>query len=129
MKRTILRCLAIIPIMAAATLSTSCIYDEPDDRFYRTLWTSEEEPLGKITLEFLCGNQISVLSPDAAGAFGTYESNGSQAWFEGLTLTYDGLLVTLLSARRNGDTLILTWSSDLSTAPSTTSMHRLSAYE
>ena len=44
---------------------TSCIYEAPDDKFYRTLWKSEEVPLGPfdistITLEFLCNGEAVV---------------------------------------------------------------------
>ena len=129
MKRFTTSLTAAVLMTAAVFGLNSCIYEAPGDNFYRTLWTSSEEPLGKITLEFLCGKQISVKSPDAAGTFGTYESDGYWAWFEGLTLTYDGTTVYILEARRSDDLLHLTWFTDSDSTPHTTLMHRLSAYE
>jgi hypothetical protein len=33
-------------LFAAVLLTTSCIFDSPNDQFYRTLWISEESPFG-----------------------------------------------------------------------------------
>ena len=33
-------------LIAAVLLTASCIYDSPDDQFYRTLWVSKEAPFG-----------------------------------------------------------------------------------
>lgn len=113
----------------------SCIYDnDPDDRFYRTLWESDEVPLGPfpvedLTLEFLCGNSIKISTDARAGAsFGTYASNDQTAVFHDLTLEMDGHLVTFIDAQLSGDILFLRWRIEDSVYPFTTAMHRLSAY-
>lgn len=100
MKRTILSRLAPLPVMAMALAFTSCIYDStPGDEFYRTLWKSDEVPLGpfdasSLTLEFLCGEGVSIkttaASADTAGpsAFGTYSFDGATAVFDKLEIKY-----------------------------------------
>ena len=98
-----------ITLSTAATISTSCIYDAPGDKFYRTLWTSEEtlpayetiathkEPISGsdaepalcgITLEFLCGGSVSIKAEGAAGSYGKYEFHGATAYFSNLSLKY-----------------------------------------
>ncbi len=99
----------IICIMAALILS-SCIYEAPGDRFYRTLWESgPDTPFGTVTLEFLCGEQISVSAPGCIGSFGRYIPSGTSATLDGLSLTVDGLEAAITHAVRNGDALTLTW--------------------
>lgn len=44
MKRIINSTAVIIPMVTAMFFSTSCIYDAPGDKFYRTLWKSSPEP-------------------------------------------------------------------------------------
>ncbi|MBE6250695.1 MAG: hypothetical protein E7111_03490 [Bacteroidales bacterium] len=39
-------CARAVALVATILLFASCIYDAPDDRFYRTLWVSEEPPFG-----------------------------------------------------------------------------------
>lgn len=146
MKNTIPHKAAKITCILAAFILASCIYEAPGDRFYRTLWESDPDtPFGTITMEFLCGNKISVGSPDATGSFGSYESEGNDAFFSGLTLTNDTTSIILSDATRNGDTLILEWhrlspeshralpvqSTTSPTPPDTGTilMHRLSAYK
>ena len=106
----------LLPILGMICTLSSCIYDSPNDNFYRTLWVSEEAPFseigqatesgtdgasstyeqksssisGRITLEFLCGGSISVTATGAAGSYGTYQPYGNTAYFAGLTLTYYG---------------------------------------
>lgn len=89
--------IALLLTMAAS----SCIYESPrGDEFYRTLWTSDEVPLGpfdasKLTLEFLSGESVSIKtvtnSDETAGSstYGTYAYDGLTATFKGLSLTYD----------------------------------------
>lgn len=136
MKRTILRRLAILPIMAAALALTSCIYDStPGDEFYRTLWKSDEVPLGpfdasELTIEFLCGEGVSVkataASTDKAGpyAFGTYSFDGATAVLNNLKIEYSDRTITFLEAHRNGDTLFLLWRVEDMLYPFTTACKR-----
>lgn len=133
-------------VVAASGLN-SCIYDnDPYDMFYRTLWESDEVPLGpfptdELTLEFLCGNAVSIKTGlsdntnDGASAgtrsgtsYGTYSSNDQTAVFHDLTMEFDGMLITFIDAQRSGDTLFLRWRIEDSLYPFTTTMHRLSAY-
>lgn len=141
MKRTIFSRLAILPIMAAALALTSCIYDStPGDEFYRTLWKSDEAPLGpfdasQLTLEFLCGEGVSVRTTSASrqsagpSAFGTYSFDGPTAVLNNLKIEYSDGTITFLEAHRNGDTLFLLWRIESMLYPFTTAMRRLSEYE
>ena len=128
-------------ILAAVTLwstaifgLSSCIYDAPGDRFFRTLWECTEAPLdtfesNRLTLEFLCGNAISIKTDTPPRtAFGTYESSGEKAVFEGLVIEFDGHMITFTDAIRSGDILYLRWTTENSAYPFTTTMHRLSSY-
>lgn len=126
---------------AAAFIFTSCIFDAPGDRFYRTLWRSSEVPLGpfsvdKLTLEFLCGQSISIEAEDTTSGipvktvrYGTYENDGETAVLEGLTISLQGSEITFMEAHRNDDTLFLIWRVKDSVYPFTTAMHRLSSYD
>lgn len=129
-------------ILTAALLWTaavfgfnSCIFDAPGDKFYRTLWESEQDPLSpfpveELTLEFLCGCSICISTdtrPDAD--FGTYACNGETAVFQDLKMELDGQLITFIDAQRSGETLYLRWCIEGSPDPFTTVMHRLSAYK
>lgn len=126
---------------AAAFIFTSCIFDAPGDRFYRTLWRSSEVPLGpfsvdKLTLEFLCGQSISIEAEDTTSGipvktvrYGTYENDGETAVLEGLTISLQGSEITFMEAHRNDDTLFLLWRVEDSVYPFTTAMHRLSSYD
>lgn len=126
---------------AAAFIFTSCIFDAPGDRFYRTLWRSSEVPLGpfsvdKLTLEFLCGQSISIEAEDTTSGipvktvrYGTYENDGETAVLKGLSIALQGSEITFMEAHRNDDTLFLLWRVEDSVYPFTTAMHRLSSYD
>ena len=142
-----------IPLLAAAIIATSCIYDKPaGDEFYRTLWKSDEVPLGpsdvsSLTLEFLCNEGISITTSstpedsttDRKTIYGTYVCDGLTATFQNLTLYLPSTdtsgpsgdnTITFMEAHRNGDTLLLIWcSEDNPQTRFTTTMHRLSDYE
>ena len=98
----------LLPILGMICTLSSCIYDSPNDNFYRTLWVSEEPPFselgqssdGRITIEFLCGGSISVTATGAAGSYGTYQPYGNTAYFAGLTLTYYGDGAAIISTYR-----------------------------
>lgn len=101
---------AVIICVTTAFLLSSCIYEAPGDRFYRTLWESDPEtPFGTVTLEFLCGGQVAVSAPGCIGSFGRYIPSGTSATLDGLSLTVDGIEAAITHAVRNGDSLTLTW--------------------
>jgi hypothetical protein len=125
-----------VALCAAAVFGfSSCIFDAPGDKFYRTLWEADDVPLDPLpvnglTLEFLCSNSICISTDTRAdAAFGTYACNDQTAVFQDLTLDSDGVLITFIDAQRSGDTLYLRWCTKGSPEPSTTAMHRLSAYK
>ena len=115
-------------LLSSGILTTSCIFDSPcDDEFYRTLWESDEIPLGpfdvsSMTLEFLCNECVEIKTiGNSRTIYGTYAFDGMTATFNDLTLylnmtdtegeTIPGdYTVTFLEAHRNGDTLFLLWS-------------------
>lgn len=119
--------------MAVFGLS-SCIFEAPNDKFYRTLWECNEVPLGpfevnELTLEFLCGNAISIKTDTSPGiVYGTYETDGETAIFHNMVIEIQGLTVTFIDADSSGDTLFLRWRVENSVYPFTTPMHRLSSY-
>ena len=125
--------------MASAILVNSCIYDRPPgDEFYRTLWKSEEVDLGpfevsSLTLEFLCNDGVSISLGDELTVYGTYSPEGMTTALNDVSvfISSDGeeSSVRFIEATRDGDTLQLIWQSSDSSDPSTTTMHRLSAYE
>lgn len=142
-----------IPLLAAAIIATSCIYDKPaGDEFYRTLWKSDEAlpaPLdvSSLTLEFLCNEGISVTTAGSSASgttdrrtiYGTYSCDDLTATLQNLTLHLPSTdtsgpsgdnTITFIEAHRNGDTLLLIWcSEDNPQTRFTTTMHRLSDYE
>ena len=137
---------AIMIIMAAYLLSTSCIYEAPGDRLYRTLWKSSEAPIKGLTMEFHCGNWVSArLSPDCLASFSHYEPHHYTATFEELVINLAGASIKIVEAHRQDDTLTIYWHlvQDETTQPLilhegpypdpeeqySTRMHRLSAYE
>ena len=129
MKRIDFRCLATLPIVAAAFSSTSCMYEDLGDEFSRTLWICDEVPLGpfavdELTLEFLGENSISLKTDDAGITYGTYECNDQTAVFHNLTMTIERYEVTFIDAQLSGDTLFLRWRIENSVYPFTTAMHR-----
>jgi hypothetical protein len=130
MKRINFSCLATLPIVAAALTGTSCIFEAPADEFYRTIWISDEVPLGpfevdELTLEFLCENYVSLKTDsDTIVNYGTYDSNEQTALFHGLTMEMEGLAITFVDAQLSGDTLFLRWRVENSVYPFTTAMRR-----
>ena len=130
MKRFNCSCTAILSLMAAAFLCTSCIYDRPaGDNFYRTLWISSESPFDGLTMEFLCGGAISAQAHNAAGSFGTYSPDGSTAYFTGLHLILDQGTVLIEEAHRtDDDQMLISWHFEGSPDSSSTKMLRLSDY-
>ena len=121
-------------LLAALVMSTSCIYDAPGDRFYRTLWASSEStienlPIGKFTLDFLCGQAVCLKSvPGAATSYGTYESHEDTATFSNLVLYIGDQTLIFIDAHRHDDTLTLNWRQENSQETFTTTLHRLSSY-
>lgn len=113
---------------------SSCIFDGAGDKFYRTLWESSEVPLGpfeveQLTLEFLCGESISIKVDDAdMTLYGTYETDGETAVFHNLSLEIENFTITFIDANWGGETLFLRWRIENSVYPFTTAMHRLSSY-
>lgn len=132
MKRIDFRCLATLPIVAAAFTGTSCIFEAPGDEFYRTLWISDEVPLGpfevdELTLEFLCENGISLKTDNSTIiSYGTYDSNEQTAIFHDLTMDMQGLTITFIDAQLSGQTLFLRWRVENSVYPFTTAMRPIS---
>lgn len=86
------------------------------DEFYRTLWESEEIPLGpfdvsRITLEFLCNGSVSIKADDSRYySYGTYSPDKDIAALQSLKLFLDGYEISFIEAHRNEDTLFLLWS-------------------
>ena len=101
--------LTVVLLLAMAILTTSCIFDAPNDRFYRTLWVCEEPPFnnaeavstygleeggenlsdgGRLTVEFLCDGKVTVTATGAVGSYGSYDTYGTTAYFAGLELSY-----------------------------------------
>ena len=99
----------LLLILGMICTLSSCIYDSPNDRFYRTLWISEESPFnnaeavatygledggdnlsngGRLTLEFLCDGNITATATGAVGSYGTYDTYGTSAYFANLELSY-----------------------------------------
>ena len=121
-------------LLAALVMSTSCIYDAPGDRFYRTLWASSESPLENLpaenlTQDFLCGQTVCVKSTSgSATSYGTYESDGHTAIFSNLNLYLGDQMLTFIDAHRHNDTLTLNWRMGNSPETFTTTLHRLSSY-
>lgn len=120
---------------------TSCIFEAPGDRFYRTLWVSEDFngkgsgdcPGEKITLEFLCGGSVTVISTGAIGSYGTYEFHEATAYFANLRITYlngdDPIIVVLEEAHRTDDLLLISWHYYGSDVSYITRMVRKNTYE
>lgn len=130
MKRMIISGISLIPAVITAIMATSCIFDAPGDRFYRTLWKSHEDTLGKITLDFLCDGAISIKSTSARfDDYGTYQSDGLTAAINDLSLTIDDIIYEFKEAHRNGDTLFLTIYNPADNETFVIRMFRLSAYE
>ena len=134
MKDLTKRIFAAMTFAAIAIGTSSCIYDAPGDKFYRTLWKSSPEALApysnsEITVEFLCENMITVKEGATIIAYGNYSFDDDIAVFSNLQAVIEGHEINFIEAYRNGDTLLLQWSADLIQSPFTISLKRLSAYE
>ena len=130
MKRMIISGISLIPAVITALLLNSCIYDAPGDRFYRTLWKSQDPPFGTIILDFLCDGAITIKSTSARfDDYGTYQSDGLTAAINDLSLTIDDIIYEFKEAHRNGDTLFLTIYNPADNETFVIRMFRLSAYE
>ena len=147
----------LLPILGMICTLSSCIYDSPNDRFYRTLWISEESPFnnveavatygleeggnylsngGRLTLEFLCDGNITVTATGAVGSYGTYDTYGTTAYFASLELSYyigdsgtDRIVIVLEEAHRTNDLLLLSWHFAGSPVSYTTRMVRKGSYD
>ena len=125
----------LIAVLLAATLilTSSCIFEAPNDRFYRTLWVCEEAPLESLTVEFLCGGSVSAIAPHAIGSYGTYDTQGNTAYFIDLRLSnyHDSAPQTIIleEAHRTDDLLLLSWHFAGSSVSYTTRMVRKGSYD
>ena len=147
----------LLPILGMICTLSSCIYDSPNDRFYRTLWISEESPFnnaeavatygleeggnylsngGRLTLEFLCDGNITVTATGAVGSYGSYDPYGATANFASLELSYyingsdtDRIVIVLEEAHRTNDLLLLSWHFADSPVSYTTRMVRKGSYD
>ena len=147
----------LLPILGMICTLSSCIYDSPNDRFYRTLWISEESPFnnaeavatygledggdnlsnrGRLTLEFLCDGNVTATATGAVGSYGTYDTYGTSAYFASLELSYyigdsdtDRIVIILEEAHRTNDLLLLSWHFAESSVSYTTRMVRKGSYD
>ena len=147
----------LLLILGMICTLSSCIYDSPNDRFYRTLWISEESPFnnaeavatygleegdnylsncGRLTLEFLCDGNITVTATGAVGSYGSYDPYGATAYFASLELSYyingsdtDRIVIVLEEAHRTNDLLLLSWHFADSPVSYTTRMVRKGSYD
>lgn len=133
----------IIALSLAGITAASCVFDAPqDDEFYKTLWTSDEVPLGpfevsSLTMEFLCNECISITttSPDNALSeeqdsqtiYGTYHYDRLTATFNGLAIEINGFTITFIEAHRNHDVLFLIWQAENIYYPFTTALQLVTA--
>lgn len=96
--------------MAALFFTTSCIFDAPDDQFYRTLWTTDETPLEGLMIEFKCEGYISASTEtDSCGLLGTYHPNGATACFSNLNVYFDTYTIAIDEAQRSKDIMLISW--------------------
>lgn len=142
--------------IALSVLFQSCIYDAPGDKFYRTLWVSEDSGtedsrpesetsaqlssddseftpvLQGTTLEFLCGGSVSISASGAIGSYGTYEHHNLTARFQDLSLTYqiNGSYIRIIieEAHRSNDLLTINWHLSGSSESHATRLVRRSEY-
>ena len=121
---------AIIPVMASALIYTSCVIDAPGDKFYKTLWESDEVPLGpfpveELAIEFLSENGIILtLDNGTVVCHGPYDSNDITAIFHNLSLRIQGRTITFIDAQLSGSVLFLRWRIEDSVYPFTTALHQ-----
>ena len=123
-----------IAVLISLSVSSSCIYEAPGDKFYRTLWHSSQispDSLSAdaLTLEFLCGERVTI--KDGCGiiiAHGTYSPDGNIAALEEVTAVINEVTIYFVEAHRNSDTLFLLWRPEGMMYPFTTAMERRSSY-
>lgn len=97
-------------IMAALFFTTSCIFDAPNDQFYRTLWTTSETPLEGLMIEFKCEGYISAgTETDSCGLLGTYHPNGAMVCFSNLNVYFDTYTIAIDEAHRSDNIMIISW--------------------
>lgn len=88
---------------------------------------------GKITIEFLCGNNVRVTAAGASGTSGTYDAHGLTAYFSALRLTYligeTPVTVVFEEAHRTNDLLLVSWHYEGSGISYTSRLVRRSSYE
>ena len=126
--------IAVMVFTAIAIGTSSCIYDAPGDKFYRTLWKSSPEALapystGEITVEFLCENTITIKENGTIIAYGNYSFDDYVAVFSNLQAVVGRHEINFIEAYRNGDALFLQWNAGGINELFTISLNRLSAYE
>lgn len=133
-----MKSLFICSAVIVSTIATSCIYDAPGDKFFRTLWTSEGVQLGpfevsSLTLEFLCDEEVSITITDRSRqitgyTYGRYSPENMTAVLEGLRINIQNIEVTFIEAHRDGNTLFLVWKIEDSAYQFTTTLQRKSSY-
>ena len=118
----------LLAVLSSLFLS-SCIYDAPGDKFYRTLWVCDK---ADFTIEFLCDGFVSVRADGASGSYGSYEAHGNTAHFTDLYLQYttSDTTVTIIieEATRHNDLLEINWHLNGSTTPHINTLSRKSSY-
>ena len=96
--------------MAALFFISSCIFDAPNDQFYRTRWTTSEEPLSGLIIEFKCDGYISANSEsDSCMLLGKYEPDKTIAYFTDLYVCYDSCTIIIEQAELSKDNLFISW--------------------
>ena len=133
-----MKSLFICSAVIVSALATSCIYDAPGDKFYRTLWISDDAALNPfdtsfLTLEFLCNGEASVTTTDKSRkitgySYGTYSPHGLTATLEGMSIRINDLEFTFFEAYRDGDILMLSWKIEDLSYQFTTALKQRSSY-
>ena len=96
--------------MAALFIITSCIFDAPNDQFYRTRWTTSEAPFEGLIIEFKCDGYISASSEyDSCMLLGRYEPSGNEAYFTDLYVCYDSYTIVIEEAHLSENNMIINW--------------------
>lgn len=132
-------CAIAIAFSSAGALASSCIFEDPSyDEFCKTLWKSNEVPLGpfdvsSLALEFYCNHNVSVNTTALAGrssdsnagstVYGTYEYDGAIAVLSGLSIDIEDHTITFIEAHLSQDVLFLLWRVDDVYYPFTTPLY------
>lgn len=139
MKTLQILCPAGIYAVAALTCLVSCTFDNIGDPFGKTVWTSEEVPLGPfeistLTLEFysdgrvairMTGSEYAPEIPATKTINGKYFADGDSAVLEKLSTVFDNYNITFIKANLSGDILFLLWQVNDSVYPFTTALRRV----